>query len=87
MIAGASATIFSFLGLAWTRELVSGSLGLFGADRDSQGVKTVTIVVAVIFIYVLDFAINTSMIPVSDFCVFDANAKSTQYKLQYGPSW
>jgi solute carrier family 45 protein 1/2/4 len=45
--------------LAWVREAVGGLLGLFGADRTSEGVKVAIIVVAVFFVYVLDFSINT----------------------------
>ncbi|TVY88140.1 General alpha-glucoside permease, partial [Lachnellula willkommii] len=59
MAAGAAATIISLLALAWVREVVGGVLGLFGADSESRGVKTTIIVVAVLFVYVLDFAINT----------------------------
>ncbi|TVY14345.1 General alpha-glucoside permease [Lachnellula arida] len=59
MAAGAAATIISLLALAWVREIVGGVLGLFGADSESRGVKTTVIVVAVLFVYVLDFAINT----------------------------
>jgi solute carrier family 45 protein 1/2/4 len=61
MIAGATATIGSLLALAWVREIVYGFLGLFGASRESEGVKVTIIVVAVILIYILDFAINTGM--------------------------
>ncbi|TLS23002.1 uncharacterized protein PpBr36_06027 [Pyricularia pennisetigena] len=59
MLVGAIATITSLLFLAWTREIVSGVLGLFGAAPDSDGVKTTIIVVAVLWVYILDFAINT----------------------------
>ncbi|TVY50887.1 General alpha-glucoside permease [Lachnellula cervina] len=59
MAVGAAATIISLLALAWVREIVGGFLGLFGADSDSRGVKTSIIVVAVLFVYLLDFAINT----------------------------
>ncbi|TVY41035.1 General alpha-glucoside permease, partial [Lachnellula occidentalis] len=59
MAAGAAATIFSLLALAWVRDIVGGFLGLFGADRESEGVRTTIIVVAVMFVYMLDFAINT----------------------------
>lgn len=61
MIVGTIATIISLMALAWTREIVGGILELFGADRESQGVKTTMIVFAVMFIYILDFAINTGM--------------------------
>ncbi|CAG8949445.1 hypothetical protein HYFRA_00005074 [Hymenoscyphus fraxineus] len=59
MIWGTAATIFSLLALAWVRETVGGFLSLFGADRESQGVKVTIIVVAVLWIYILDIAINT----------------------------
>ncbi|KAG0652014.1 General alpha-glucoside permease [Hyphodiscus hymeniophilus] len=59
MVAGSFATVVSLLALAWVREAVGGFLGLFGADRESQGVKVTIIVVAVMFVYILDFAINT----------------------------
>lgn len=63
MLAGASATIFSLVALAWTREIVHGVLGSFGADVESHGVKVVTITFAIFFVYVLDFAINTGNLP------------------------
>lgn len=59
MLAGAFATILSLLALAWTQEMVRGFLGWFGASPESQGVRTTVIIVAVIFVYVLDFSINT----------------------------
>lgn len=59
MIGGAVATIISLMCLGWTKEIVGGFLGLFGAARDSEFVKVSIIVVAVIWVYVLDFAINT----------------------------
>ena len=69
MIGGAAATILSLLMLAWTREIVGGILGLFGADRDSNGVQVTIIVVAVIWVYVLDFAINTVQAAIRAFIV------------------
>lgn len=59
MATGAAATIVSLLVLSWVREIVGGFLGLFGADRESEGVKVSIIVVAVLFVYILDFSINT----------------------------
>jgi len=59
MLGGSLATVASLLFLAWTKEIVAGFLGLFGADPDSNGVKISIIVVAVIAVYVLDFAINS----------------------------
>ena len=57
---GAIATILSLMILAWAKEIVGGFLGIFGADKDSHGVKTSIILFAVLFVYVLDFAINVS---------------------------
>ena len=62
MLGGAAATIVSLMFLAWTREIVTGILGLFGADPQSDGVKFCVICTAVLWIYILDFAINTGMI-------------------------
>jgi solute carrier family 45 protein 1/2/4 len=61
MIAGALATIFSLLMLAWTRDICRSITGLFGADPTASGTKNFTIVVAVLLVYILDFAINTGM--------------------------
>lgn len=58
MIAGALATAFSFTALSWTKEIVHGFLGLFGADLESDGVKVCSLIWAVSFVYILDFAIN-----------------------------
>ncbi|KAH7023414.1 major facilitator superfamily domain-containing protein [Ilyonectria destructans] len=69
MAGGAVATIISLLFLAWTKEIVASFLGIFGANPESDGVKTITIVVAVIGIYVLDFAINTVQAAIRAFIV------------------
>ena len=58
MLGGATATILSLLALAWTREIVGGFLGIFGADPNSAGVKSTSIAYATILVYVLDFSIN-----------------------------
>jgi solute carrier family 45, member 1/2/4 len=58
VIGGAIATIASLMILAWTREIVGGFLGLFGADPASRGVAVCIMVFAVLFVYILDFAIN-----------------------------
>ena len=63
MIGGGLATVVALLALAWAREMVGGFLGLFGVASDSRGVKVTAIVVAILFMYVLDFAINTGKIP------------------------
>lgn len=66
MLIGTAATVASLMVLAWTREIVGGFLGLFGADPESQFVKVSIIVTAVLWVYILDFAINTGKIaPVS----------------------
>ncbi len=60
MLGGAAATMVSLLCLAWTREMVAVPLQwLFGVDPAAEGVRTAVIVVAVLWVYVLDFAINT----------------------------
>ncbi|KAH8880452.1 MFS general substrate transporter [Thozetella sp. PMI_491] len=69
MVGGAAATMVSLMVLAWTKEIVAGFLGLFGADSKSDGVKVTTIVVAVIWVYILDFAINTVQAAIRAFIV------------------
>ncbi|KAL2255468.1 hypothetical protein VTK26DRAFT_3289 [Humicola hyalothermophila] len=69
MLGGAAATIVSLMCLAWTKEAVSGFLALFGADPESQFVKVCVIVFAVIWVYVLDFAINTVQAAIRAFIV------------------
>lgn len=61
MIGGAIATIISLMFLAWTREIVGGFLQALGADPESKFVKYSIIVMAVTWVYILDFAINTGM--------------------------
>ena len=58
MIAGAIGTAVSFLALAWSKGIVHGFLGLFGANPEARGVQVCTIIWATLFVYVLDFAIN-----------------------------
>ena len=67
MVVGA-ATIVSLPCLAWTREIVGGFLGLFGASPESSGVK-VTIIVAAVIGICLDFAINTVQAAIRAFIV------------------
>ena len=59
MIAGAAATIVSLVALAWAREIVSGILSVFGADPGSNMVRVTAIIFATLFVYILDFSINT----------------------------
>jgi solute carrier family 45 protein 1/2/4 len=58
ILGGAFATMISIMILAWTREIVSGFLGIFGVDSDSRAVAVSIMFFAVILIYVLDIAIN-----------------------------
>jgi solute carrier family 45 protein 1/2/4 len=58
ILGGALATIFSIMVLAWTREIVSGCLGIFGVGKESRGVAITIMLFAVFLIYVLDIAIN-----------------------------
>ncbi|KAI9810571.1 MAG: hypothetical protein M1832_001241 [Thelocarpon impressellum] len=69
MLGGAAATMVSLLALAWAREISRGFLGVFGAAPESEGVRTSTIVVAVVFVYVLDFSINTVQAAIRAFIV------------------
>lgn len=61
IVGGAFGTLIALMLLSWAREVVGGFLGIFGADQESTGVRTCIIIFAVVMIYVLDFAINTSM--------------------------
>lgn len=59
MVFGALATIVSLMALAWARELIYGLMhGIFRIDAKSEAIITVTIIFAVLMIYVLDFSIN-----------------------------
>ncbi|KAL9127624.1 MAG: hypothetical protein Q9217_003536 [Psora testacea] len=72
MVGGALATAVSFLCLAWTREIVYAFLKLFGADTESSGAKAYSIIFAIIWVYVLDFAINTVQAGIRAFIVDNA---------------
>ncbi|KAF2004389.1 hypothetical protein P154DRAFT_519261 [Amniculicola lignicola CBS 123094] len=58
IVGGAFATIVSLMILAWAREIIEAFLGIFGAQKDSQFVLYSIMCFAVLFVYVLDFAIN-----------------------------
>ena len=62
MLAGSFATAISLLCLSWTREIVQGFLGFFGADPESHGVNICTQLFAIVWVYILDFSINTGEI-------------------------
>ncbi|KAI1190150.1 major facilitator superfamily domain-containing protein [Nemania serpens] len=69
ILGGAAATSLAYMFLAWIREIIGGFLSLFGADPQSEGVKTTIIVIAVIWIYVLDVAVNTVQASIRAFIV------------------
>ncbi|KAF2095058.1 hypothetical protein NA57DRAFT_79547 [Rhizodiscina lignyota] len=69
IVGGSISTVVSLMVLAWTRELVGGFLSLFGADPASKGVKTCIMLFAVVFVYVLDFAINVLQAAIRAFIV------------------
>ncbi|KAL8796456.1 MAG: hypothetical protein Q9195_001130 [Heterodermia aff. obscurata] len=72
MLAGAAATLISLVALAWAREIVSGVLGIFGADAASYGVKLTAITFAIAVVYILDCAINTVQAGIRAFIVDNA---------------
>lgn len=63
MVFGGTVTVISLLALAWIREIVGALLGVFGVDAQSDKVQVAAIVAAMILMYCLDFAINTSGYP------------------------
>ncbi|KJR87826.1 solute carrier family 45, member 1/2/4 [Sporothrix schenckii 1099-18] len=70
MLGGAAATIVSLLCLAWVKEMVSMPLhAVFGVDPASDGVRVAIIVAAVLWVYILDFAINTVQAAIRAFIV------------------
>jgi solute carrier family 45, member 1/2/4 len=79
IVGGALATSVSLMMLAWTKEVVGGISDAAGADTESHGVKVATIVVAVAWVYILDFAINTGMWSPSSWlrCTFGAHTSYT----------
>ncbi|KXT01887.1 hypothetical protein AC578_2171 [Pseudocercospora eumusae] len=72
MVGGAIATIVSLMTLAWTREIVAGFLSIFGVSKDSEGVKTTAIGLAVLMVYILDFSINVIQAGIRAFAVDNA---------------
>lgn len=70
MLGGAAATIVSLLCLAWVKEMVTVPLhAIFGVDPASEGVRVAVIVAAVLWVYILDFAINTVQAAIRAFIV------------------
>lgn len=60
IVGGAIFTVLSLLILAWTPELVGGFLSIFSSERSPQATSTLSQIVAIGLVYVLDFAINVS---------------------------
>ncbi|QDS70150.1 hypothetical protein FKW77_005863 [Venturia effusa] len=69
IIGGGLATVISLMSLAWTREIVGSVLGIFGVDAESKGVAMTVMLLAVVLIYVLDFAINVLQAAIRAFIV------------------
>ncbi|KAJ5927095.1 hypothetical protein N7516_008868 [Penicillium verrucosum] len=69
MVVGGAATVVSLLALAWVKEIVGGFLSIFGVESTSAGVKVVIIIMATIFMYCLDFSINTVQAAIRAFIV------------------
>lgn len=76
MLGGGAATILALLALAWAREIVGSVLVVLGAAPNSQGVKLATIVFAIVFMYILDFAINTG-----EYNMFSVQCNFTEMKI------
>ncbi|PYI14572.1 sucrose transporter [Aspergillus japonicus CBS 114.51] len=74
MALGGAVLVFCLLTLAWVREIVGGTLNLFGVDAQSDGVRTTVLVVATLLMYCQDFAINTIQAATRAFIVDNAPA-------------
>jgi solute carrier family 45 protein 1/2/4 len=72
MIGGGIATVISLLALAWVREIVEGIASATGGDPKSHVSQVMIIIIAVLFIYVLDFAINVVQASIRAFIVDNA---------------
>lgn len=59
MLAGAAATVLSLLALAWSAEIVDGFMKLFNMKMTKGQVSKVAIGFAVVWVYILDFSVNT----------------------------
>ena len=74
MISGAAATIVSLIGLAWTREIILGITGIFGADPKGNAVHVLNLSWATVLMWVLDFSVNTIQAGIRAFIVDNAPA-------------
>ncbi|KAI9805139.1 MAG: hypothetical protein M1825_000973 [Sarcosagium campestre] len=72
LIGGCIVSIFSLLALSWSREIVRGVMGAFGARPDASAVITSIQVFAVILVFVLDCGINTVQAAIRAFVVDNA---------------
>ena len=85
VIGGGLATIVALMALAWTREIVGGFLSIFGVDYYSPAVSLITMILAVILVYVLDFAINVRKYRL--IIVVTMTAHFVKYKQHSVPTW
>ncbi|KAH8674000.1 major facilitator superfamily domain-containing protein [Xylariales sp. PMI_506] len=69
MLGGSIATAISLMFLGWTKEITGGIFYVFGADPQSNTAKVTIIVVAVLWVYILDFTINTVQAAIRAFIV------------------
>lgn len=60
IVGGAAATLTSLLLLAWCREIMTAFMSIFGKAPDSSATRFATQLWAVMFVYILDFAVNIS---------------------------
>ena len=59
ILAGGAATVISLLALAWTPDIVTTALSGFYVQRSEDQIANIIIGVAVAWIYILDFSVNT----------------------------
>ena len=74
MIGGALATVISLGGLAWTREIITGITGIFGADPKGNFVHVTILTWATVLMWILDISINTIQAAIRAFIVDNAPA-------------
>lgn len=83
IVGGAAATIVSLMVLAWAAEIMGGFLSIFGANPEGAFVKNSIMFFAVLFVYVLDFAINVSKYRFRHLTVPFHILTTTQSKLEF----
>ncbi|KAJ6164459.1 hypothetical protein N7470_003131 [Penicillium chermesinum] len=87
MVGGGAATLVSLLALAWVKEIVGGFLSIFGVDPASTGTKITTITLATIFMYCLDFAINTVQAGIRAFILDNCPAHQQELSNAWASRW